>query len=138
MQVHLRCFSVYKQSDPFAVDASQHFTKLKPKRPFLFLGFSAIVYKPLNQNNSPWYQELGAKGKQRRQEQYPLTTRETVILNYIAHGYINKEIGYMLGISHQTVKNHVTNILLKLNVTDRTRAVVLAIQNGWILASDLE
>ena len=62
----------------------------------------------------------------------PLTQRETVILSHIASGYINKEIAFMLGISPQTTKNHVSNILRKLDVSDRTRAVVLAMQHGWV------
>jgi len=62
----------------------------------------------------------------------PLTTRETEILNYIAQGYLNKQIAITLGISEQTIKNHVTSILRKLNANARTDAVVLAIKQGLI------
>ncbi len=62
----------------------------------------------------------------------PLTPRETEILNYIAQGYLNKEIAAKLGISQQTIKNHVTSILRKLNANARTEAVVVAIKQGLI------
>ncbi len=62
----------------------------------------------------------------------PLTPRETEILNYIAQGYLNKQIAGQLGISEQTIKNHVTSILRKLNANARTEAVVVAIKQGLI------
>ena len=62
----------------------------------------------------------------------PLTPREMEILNYIAQGYLNKEIAAKLGISQQTIKNHVTSILRKLNANARTEAVVIAIKQGLI------
>ncbi|MBL7166729.1 MAG: response regulator transcription factor [Dehalococcoidales bacterium] len=62
----------------------------------------------------------------------PLTPREIEILNYIAKGYLNKQIAIELGISEQTIKNHVTSILRKLNANARTEAVVLAIKQGVI------
>ena len=66
----------------------------------------------------------------------PLTHKETIILAHIASGYINKEIAFMLGISEQTIKNHIYNIMHKLEVNDRTHAVVLALQNGWLSLDD--
>jgi len=65
----------------------------------------------------------------------PLTPRETEILNYIAQGYLNKQIAVKLGISEQTIKNHVTSILRKLNANARTEAVVVAIKQGLIFIS---
>jgi len=65
----------------------------------------------------------------------PLTARETEILNYIAQGYLNKQIAIRLGISEQTIKNHVTSILRKLNANARTDAVVVAIKQGLISIS---
>jgi len=62
----------------------------------------------------------------------PLTKRETEILNYMAQGHLNKQIAIKLGISEQTIKNHVTSILRKLNVNARTEAVVVAIKQGLI------
>ena len=66
----------------------------------------------------------------------PLTPRETQILNYIADGNTNKQIARILEISEQTLKNHVSAILRKLNANDRAHAVVLAIRHGWISAEE--
>jgi two-component system, NarL family, response regulator DegU len=62
----------------------------------------------------------------------PLTPREMEILKYIGQGYLNKQIAVELGISEQTIKNHVTSILRKLNANARTEAVVLALRQGLI------
>jgi two-component system, NarL family, response regulator DegU len=62
----------------------------------------------------------------------PLTPREMEILKYIGQGYLNKQIANELGISEQTIKNHVTSILRKLNANARTEAVVLALKQGLI------
>jgi two-component system, NarL family, response regulator DegU len=62
----------------------------------------------------------------------PLTPREMEILKYIGMGYLNKQIALELGISEQTIKNHVTSILRKLNANARTEAVVLALKQGLI------
>jgi len=62
----------------------------------------------------------------------PLSRRETEILKQVAEGIPNKGIAVALNISQQTVKNHITSIMRKLNANDRTHAVVLAMRNGWI------
>jgi DNA-binding NarL/FixJ family response regulator len=62
----------------------------------------------------------------------PLTPREMEILKYIGQGLLNKQIALELGISEQTIKNHVTSILRKLNANARTEAVVLALRQGLI------
>ncbi len=62
----------------------------------------------------------------------PLSPRETEILEHVTSGMSNKEIAYKLGISHQTVKNHMTAILRKLRVDDRTQAAVYALRRGWV------
>jgi two-component system response regulator DegU len=62
----------------------------------------------------------------------PLTKRETQILTYVAEGNSNKEIAHILSISEQTIKNHVSAILRKLNANDRAHAVALALRSGWI------
>lgn len=62
----------------------------------------------------------------------PLSPREMEILEYVTKGLINKEIARELGISQQTVKNHMTSILKKLNVKDRTQAAVTALRRGWV------
>lgn len=62
----------------------------------------------------------------------PLSPREMEILRFVTQGKSNKEIAQSLGISHQTVKNHMTAILKKLDVRDRTQAAVYALRRGWV------
>ncbi len=62
----------------------------------------------------------------------PLTERETEILRLMTGGYSNKEIANSLGVAEGTVKNHVSSILSKLGVRDRTRAVLKAIELGIV------
>jgi len=68
----------------------------------------------------------------------PLSLREMEILQHIAQGKSNKEVAYELGISRQTVKNHMTSILRKLAVNDRTQAAIYALRRGWIRLQDLD
>lgn len=68
----------------------------------------------------------------KREEQPPLTNRETEILKYIACGETNKRIAYIVGISEQTVKCHVSSVLRKLRANDRAHSVALALRNGFI------
>lgn len=62
----------------------------------------------------------------------PLSAREMEILQCVTRGQSNKEIAQSLGISHQTVKNHMTAILTKLKLEDRTQAAVFALRRGWV------
>jgi DNA-binding NarL/FixJ family response regulator len=62
----------------------------------------------------------------------PLTERETEILRLMAGGYSNKEIASALNVAEGTIKNHVSNILSKFGVRDRTRAVLKALESGVI------
>jgi DNA-binding NarL/FixJ family response regulator len=62
----------------------------------------------------------------------PLSGREMEVLMHLTQGMSNKEIATELGISHQTVKNHVTSILRKLGVEDRTQAALYALRRGWV------
>lgn len=62
----------------------------------------------------------------------PLTSRETEILRLMAGGHSNKEIANSLFVAEGTVKNHVSNILSKIGVRDRTRAVLKALELGLI------
>ncbi len=78
------------------------------------------------------FQTMISMGKAMESIAAPLTARETQILNYIADGNSNKQIAHILQISEQTIKNHVSAILRKLNANDRAHAVVLAIRHGWI------
>lgn len=61
-----------------------------------------------------------------------LTRRETEVLRLLARGMFNKEIADQLSISEKTVKNHVSSIFKKINVSDRTQAAVYAIKNNYI------
>jgi two-component system response regulator DegU len=66
----------------------------------------------------------------------PLSDREIEVLERIAAGGSNKEIADTLGISTQTVKNHISSILRKLSLNDRTQAVLYALRRGWIETPD--
>ena len=78
------------------------------------------------------FQDIAAIGMTIEDITTPLTSKEVQILNYIAEGNTNKRIASVLGISEQTIKNHVSAILRKLNANDRAHAVFLALRNGWI------
>jgi len=82
------------------------------------------------------FQDIVAMGKTMETITAPLTHREAQILNYVADGNSNKQIAKILEISEQTIKNHVSSILRKLNANDRTHAAVLAIRHGWISAEE--
>jgi DNA-binding NarL/FixJ family response regulator len=66
-----------------------------------------------------------------------LSLREMEILQCIARGMSNKATAHQLGISHQTVKNHMTTILRKMGVADRTQAVIYALQRGWVRLQEI-
>jgi len=88
------------------------------------------------QEAEEWIQKRDARFGKRLSEndntaESVLTPREMEILEMICHGASNKDIARELGISYQTVKNHVTAILHKLNVKDRTQAVLYAIRREW-------
>lgn len=78
------------------------------------------------------YRQFGGEVLSEDRYLSPLSAREMEILRMVAAGFSNKEIAYQLGISHQTVKNHITAILDKLGVADRTQATVFALRRGWI------
>ena len=61
-----------------------------------------------------------------------LTKRELEVLKNLSYGMYNKEIAEKLEISERTVKNHISNIFKKIEVTDRTQAAVFAIRNNLI------
>lgn len=62
----------------------------------------------------------------------PLTAREVEVLRLVAAGYSNREIATALGTAEGTVKNQTSSVLSKLGVRDRTRAVLKALELGWI------
>jgi len=78
------------------------------------------------------FRQLADQGPEIQPLLVPLSTREIEILDHIARGHSNKRIARALAISEQTVKNHITSILRKLAVNDRTHAVVFALRQGWI------
>ncbi len=69
---------------------------------------------------------------EREDDGIPLTNRELQVLRHVALGLSNREIGQSLGISIETVKEHVQNILRKLDVNDRTQAAVWAVRRGVV------
>jgi DNA-binding NarL/FixJ family response regulator len=83
------------------------------------------------------FRELSVYGPGSSHVFAPLSPREVQILDNIAQGKTNKEVAYALAISEQTVKNHMSSILRKLSVNDRTQAVVYAIRQGWIKAPEI-
>jgi DNA-binding NarL/FixJ family response regulator len=78
------------------------------------------------------FRELAVYGNDAQPIFAPLSPREVEILDNIAQGMTNKQVAYALSISEQTVKNHMSSILRKLSVNDRTQAVVYAMRQGWI------
>jgi DNA-binding NarL/FixJ family response regulator len=64
--------------------------------------------------------------------EFPLTQREFEVLRTIAKGQTNKIVAESLGISYETVKEHVRHLLIKLNVQDRTQAALLAVRHGLL------
>lgn len=77
--------------------------------------------------------EIGFREVEYRKPLHILTRRECEVLQLMTDGYSNRMIGEALYISEKTVKNHVSNILQKMSVNDRTQAVVESIKNGWVM-----
>ncbi len=82
------------------------------------------------------FQVIASMGLIKEKIATPLTHRELQILSCIANGGTNKQVANMLGISEQTIKNHVSAILRKLNANDRAHAVALAICNQWVVVDN--
>ena len=74
-------------------------------------------------------EEFAGSGEDRSEQ---LTAREREVVELIARGWSNKRIALELGISERTVKAHVRNILVKLDLTDRTQVAVHAVREGWV------
>ena len=72
------------------------------------------------------------------QSSIPLSVREIEVLDCVAQGLSNKEIADALYITEQTVKNHMTSVLRKLEVTDRVQAVLFAVKHGWVEIGSLQ
>ena len=82
------------------------------------------------------FEERSVFGESPEEMFAPLSPREMEILVFITKGASNKEIAHALGISRQTVKNHMSSVLRKLGVEDRTQAAVLALRRGWVRLED--
>lgn len=67
----------------------------------------------------------------------PLSDRELDVLRHVAGGNGNRQVGVLLGISEQTVKNHLSSIMHKLGVPNRLRAVTVAVREGWLVLDDV-
>lgn len=80
--------------------------------------------------DSPFVEAL-ARGRDGRLPS-PLTGRQTEVMSLVAYGHSNKEIATSLGISEQTVKNHVNGVLCRLAVPNRTMAAIVALLSGWL------
>jgi DNA-binding NarL/FixJ family response regulator len=68
----------------------------------------------------------------------PLTPRELAILRHVAGGLKNREVGELLEVSEQTIKNHLSSILHKLGVPNRTHAVTFAVRQGWLTLDEVD
>jgi DNA-binding NarL/FixJ family response regulator len=92
------------------------------------------ILDPLGLERSLRVMQEGSPSRPRRaaREASILSVREMQVLEQITYGLSNKEIAHNLEISHQTVKNHVTSILRKLGVEDRTQATIYALRKGWV------
>lgn len=77
-------------------------------------------------------QELGIAGGEGPAEEQ-LTVRELEVLDCVAQGMSNKEIADALFITEQTVKNHMTSVLRKLQAEDRVQAILSAVRRGWVV-----
>jgi DNA-binding NarL/FixJ family response regulator len=99
-----------------------------------FLVSDSVLARPLvTERVLRQFRELAATTRESTEPLFvPLSQREVEILDCIAHGQSNKDIARALSISDQTVKNHITSILRKLAVNDRTQAVIYALRNNWI------
>lgn len=73
-----------------------------------------------------------SKRRERGDDEVPLTNRELQVLRHVALGLSNREIGRSLEISIETVKEHVQNILRKIDVSDRTQAAVWAVRRHLV------
>ena len=82
------------------------------------------------------FRDNGSFGNQgslkKTEESIPLSEKERIILQAIAHGFRNKEIAFDLGISERTVKAHLTNIYNKLGADSRSQAVAIAVERGLV------
>ncbi len=91
------------------------------------------IHAPYTHNLIVDYRKfLGFEEKKIQKPLHLITEREYEVLELLATGKSNAQISQLMNISEKTIKNHISNILKKMNVNSRTQAVVTAIQNNWI------
>ncbi len=90
-------------------------------------------YRRLATEDELHEESIGFREVEYRKPLHILTRRECEVLQLMTDGQSNRVIGETLFISEKTVKNHVSNILQKMNVNDRTQAVVEAIKKGYVI-----
>ncbi|WP_088104286.1 response regulator [Halalkalibacter urbisdiaboli] len=90
-------------------------------------------YRRLATEDDRHEESIGYREVEYRKPLHILTRRECEVLQLMTDGQSNRAIGESLFISEKTVKNHVSNILQKMNVNDRTQAVVEAIKKGYVI-----
>lgn len=104
---------------------------------YVAAGRSVVDGRPLDESELAEYLGLQDKPVTKASDPngeslQPLSLREMEVLVCVTQGMSNKGIAKALGISQQTVKNHVTSILRKLGLEDRTQAAIFAVQQGWV------
>ena len=92
--------------------------------------YASLLADKLQSHGDTW--DKGSNQDQSEEVTQPLSKRETEILQLIVDGYTNPQISSMLSISGNTVKRHISNLFLKLEVNDRTQAAVLAVRKKII------
>ena len=93
----------------------------------LVLGRPELAWRVLNE-----FRTLAIDPEAPADALLPLSTREVEVLDCVAQGLSNKEIAHELFVTEQTIKNHMTSVLRKLDVNDRVQAVLYAVKHGWI------
>ena len=110
--------------------------RVKDGETFIAPNLVTKVFQQLQRRDEAKHASAAASQHGRAGGREPLTERELEILQLIVDGYSNKQIARSLYISEKTVKNHVTNLLRKLDLSDRTQAAVYAIRTGLAVIHD--
>lgn len=115
-----------------ALGASAYILKSAPRDEILAAVKKAAKGEPSDSPLMGRVRETLARRRSGIDEDMPLTNREVQVLRHVAMGLSNREIGRSLNISIETVKEHVQNILRKLEANDRTQAAVWAVKRGLV------
>jgi DNA-binding NarL/FixJ family response regulator len=98
----------------------------------LILSRPQLAWRVLSEFRALAHDGSGEKESDLAAASLPLSAREIEVLDCVAQGLSNKEIADELFVTEQTVKNHMTSVLRKLDVNDRVQAVLFAVKNGWM------